>query len=85
MLDQVTIQSLYASKASKPKQRKPLGKVLTSEGWQTVYKKTDYDYGAFEGRVGSIRRSRKGATRRLANGRRYYINVTNEVVAYKLT
>lgn len=29
--------------------------------------------GAFEGKVGTVTRSRKGATRRNANGRRYYV------------
>lgn len=32
----------------------------------------DFDLGTFQGKVGSIRRSRKGASRRMPNGRRYY-------------
>lgn len=40
------------------------------------------DVGHFEGRAGSIRRSRKGATRRLANGRRYYVQGDCIILAY---
>ena len=42
------------------------------------------ELGSFQGRAGSLRRSRKGATRRLANGRRNYIAPWNgRVVSYK--
>jgi len=38
----------------------------------------------FEGKVGTVRRSRKGRTRRNANGRRYYVrNFDLDIVAYK--
>lgn len=42
--------------------------------------------GSFQGRVGSMRRTRKGATRRNPNGSRRYVNNTNQeqVVAYKV-
>lgn len=41
----------------------------------------------FEGNVGTLRRSRKGATRRNANGRRYIVGQYEapQVVAYKVT
>lgn len=41
------------------------------------------DFGKFEGKAGDIVRNRKGATRRKANGRRYYVTSSDvEVVAY---
>jgi hypothetical protein len=46
-------------------------------------KSSDY-VGAHQGNVGSIRRSRKGASRRMANGRRFYVAGSPEVVAYKV-
>jgi hypothetical protein len=40
-------------------------------------------FGKFEGKAGSVVRNRKGATRRMPNGRRYYVRPTDlEVVAY---
>lgn len=39
--------------------------------------------GRYEGKVGTMRRTRKGATRRNANGRRFY-NGLDQVVAYKV-
>jgi hypothetical protein len=92
MLSDSQVTDLYAAKSSKKKQRahrKSLGKVFIEvEGKlvsQPVYKMGDFDFGKFEGKAGSIRRSRKGASRRLANGRRRYVNLTNEVIAYRLT
>lgn len=36
-------------------------------------------FGKFHGRAGGIRRTRKGATRRLANGSRFYLHGEGEV------
>ena len=43
------------------------------------------DIARFEGKAGTIRRSRKGATRRLANGSRRYVDSGEvDMVAYKV-
>lgn len=50
--------------------------------WQTSKPK---NVGSYQGRAGSIRRSAKGRTRRMPDGKRKYIIEagTTEVVAYK--
>lgn len=89
MLDEAQVADLYASKQDKRKPAKGKGYVLLNTGdgieRQTIQRMGDYDFGSFEGKVGSIRRSRKGATRRVPNGSRKYVRMTNEVIAYKLT
>lgn len=39
--------------------------------------------GAFQGNVGSPRRSRKGRTYHAPNGRRFYVRDSEEVLAYR--
>lgn len=84
MLTPAQVEALYAPKPSK---KKGLGKVLTSEGWTVIEKMGDYNFGGFQGKAGTIRRNRKGATRRLPNGsRRHFMPYMEgiEVIAYKL-
>lgn len=77
MLDNATLQSLL----NPPKrQAKGIGKALIHGEWVTLTKKMDV--GHFEGNVGTKRRTRKGATRVNANGRRFYCNIESEVSAY---
>jgi len=57
-------------------------KVFTSEGWVSM-KVNATTVGAFEGKAGSLRRSRKGRTYRMANGRRFYNDLEATVLAYK--
>ena len=53
---------------------------------EAITPETRASLGKYEGRAGSIRRSRKGRTRRMPNGRRFYNGITDhEVVAYRLT
>lgn len=54
---------------------------LIKRAWQ----KGDHELiGAYEGKVGSMKRSSKGRSSRLPNGRRYYVNNYDvDVVAYK--
>jgi len=69
-----------------PKKKAPqgVGRKFTSEGWETLT--TTTECGTFRGKAGSIRRNRKGATRRLPNGWRTYPawNDGTEALAYKL-
>ena len=101
MLSEATIAELFASRdkrkqvkllASKTKTSKGRALVRNSEGqleWVLIEKMGDFDLGKHVGNVGTMRRSRKGASRRMPNGKRYYqphdfdTNGT-EVVAYKL-
>lgn len=95
MLSEATIADLFASRSAK-KQSKAVGKgraiIRNSEGTLetvTIKKMGDFDLGKHVGKVGSIRRSRKGASRRLPNGKRYYQHHdydanAQEVVAYSL-
>jgi hypothetical protein len=43
---------------------------------------TARNVGSFQGRAGSIRRNRKGATSRMPNGTRKYIDNQTAVIAY---
>lgn len=53
---------------------------------EAITPETRASIGKFEGRAGSIKRSRKGRTSRMANGRRFYNGITeHEIVAYRLT
>jgi len=91
MLDQELIDTLYATRTGKnsPRakgkvfERKP-GELAT---WTGIAKMGDHDFGSFEGKVGSVRRSTKGRSRRMPNGRRKYVQNWFEettVIAYKL-
>lgn len=87
MLDDATVEQLYAAKnAKRTKQGK--GYVILRGGEKQIIEKMgDFEFGAFVGKVGSIRRSRKGASRRLPNGRRKYDAPWDgklDVVSYKL-
>jgi hypothetical protein len=97
MLSEAQLNELYAprevskrSKASKGKQSKGTVIVRTSTGVleaRKITKMGDHDFGAFVGKVGTMRRSTKGATRRMPNGSRKYQLAWYEeetVVAYKL-
>lgn len=92
MLSQEQLDAVFAHKASK-RQAKGKGKAFVRiEGkleHTTIRKMGDFDFGQHHGKVGSIRRSNKGASRRMPNGSRYYVahdydRDKPEVVAYKL-
>lgn len=56
---------------------------LTEDGWQKGKPPTG-SVGSFVGRAGSMRRSRKGRTTRVANGSRKYLRgEPDTVLAYK--
>lgn len=83
MLTPAQVEQIYQRKPSKVAK----GKALTRDGWETIEKVGDYNLGSYQGKVGSIRRNRKGATRRLPNGSRRYFEPFmegKEVIAYKL-
>lgn len=83
MLTPAQVEDIYRRKPSKASK----GKALTRDGWEEITKVSDFNLTAFAGKVGTIRRNRKGATRRLPNGsRRHYGPYMDgkEVIAYKL-
>ena len=94
MLSQAKIAELFADKKTKREQRKAgKGKVFirNEHGLVTeiITKMGDYDLGQHVGKVGTMRRSRKGASRRMPNGKRSYQPHDydadgTEVVAYSL-
>jgi hypothetical protein len=84
MLTPAQVSDLYAPKTRKGKS---LGKAFTRDGWESITKVGDYNLGSFQGKVGSIRRSAKGRTRRMPDGSRRYFEPYmegKEVIAYKL-
>lgn len=91
MLSEVQLAAIYAPKASRRKASKGRAFVRGNDGIESVVitKMGDFDLGKHVGKVGSMRRSRKGQSRRMPNGRRSYQPRdydTNgvEVVAYSL-
>lgn len=96
MLSEDKIAELYAPRSDKPRTgskgiKQGKGFVMVrNEGElekQTITKMGDHDFGSFVGKVGSMRRSSKGASRRMPNGRRKYESgwwLEDRVIAYKL-
>lgn len=91
MLSQAKIADLFADKRKQRKAGKGKVFIRNEHGLVTeiITKMGDYDLGQHVGKVGSMRRSRKGASRRMPNGRRYYQphdydKDSQEVVAYSL-
>jgi len=76
MLTNADIDRLLGDKPSKQVN------VLTRDGW-VAWKTTAPIVGAYEGRAGTPRRSRKGRVWREPNGRREYLNGSDNVIAYK--
>jgi hypothetical protein len=65
------------------KEERPAGTAKWFDGVTWHYSKPQ-GTGSFQGRAGSIRRSSKGRTRRVANGKRkYIIDYDSTVVAYR--
>jgi hypothetical protein len=91
MLDQDLIDTLYATRTG-VKSPRALGKVITRNApgdleVSGIAKMGDHDFGSFQGKVGTMRRSTKGRSRRMPNGSRRYVHnwfESNTVVAYKL-
>jgi len=90
MIDQELIESLYATRTGKNSPRSK-GFVIerSEEGLEVrgIAKMGDHDFGSFQGKVGTMRRSTKGRSRRMPNGSRRYVHNWFEqptVVAYKL-
>lgn len=88
MLDTDLLAHLMSGKRRK-KETKPSSKgyalVRTSEGIERENLTTGITdlVGSYQGNVGSTRRSKKGRTTRLPNGRRYYVHGEgSDVVAY---
>jgi hypothetical protein len=75
---------LKALLAGAPKKNRSTGYALVKrDGQLERVPLSEVDIGAFQGKAGTIRRSRKGAMRRQANGRRFYAPYgKSEVVAY---
>lgn len=90
MLSQAEIAALYAPREARTgKKGKGFVMVRTEDGLskQVIEKMGDHDFGAFEGKVGTMRRSTKGRTRRMPNGSRRYVRswfAEDAVVAYSL-
>jgi len=65
----------YLMKPKPRKTAKPKYWVRKADGSLEGYanKPTGLNSGSYQGKAGSIRRNRKGATRRLANGSRRYV------------
>lgn len=83
MLTPAQVEAIYRRKPSKASK----GKALTRDGWEVITKVSDYNLDGFQGKVGTVRRNRKGATRRLPNGTRKHFGPYmegKEVIAYKL-
>jgi len=92
MIDQELIDTLYATRTGKNSPRS-LGKVFQRgengelASFTGIAKMGDHDFGSFQGKVGSVRRSAKGRTRRMPNGRRKHEFgwwLDDRVLAYKL-
>jgi hypothetical protein len=90
MLDEATLAAIFTHKADKAKRRVKQGKgrvfVRTLEGLtsEVIERMGDYDFQQFEGKVGTMVRSRKGRTYHAPNGSRKFVVISSEVVAYKL-
>ncbi len=82
-LSDAAIKMLFAPKPRKLRTSKRYMVTNTSEGLVREPFATS-EIAHYEGKVGTVRRSRKGKTQRQANGRRFYVpNFDKEVVAYK--
>jgi hypothetical protein len=75
-LDARLIESLLA-----PAKRQPAKLAFVNGAWEDI-KLTKDTVGAHEGRAGTVVRTRKGATRRMPNGRRFYNDYEMIVDAY---
>jgi hypothetical protein len=77
------VKQLMAKKVSKPAKwamlRNESGLEIVA-----VNKSTTVRVGSFQGNVGSIARSRRGRTYRKPNGERYYLQGSEDIVAYKV-
>jgi hypothetical protein len=85
MLTPAQVSDIYTRKAKGGKVA--LGFAITRDGREPITKMGDYNIEGFAGRAGTIRRNRKGATRRMPNGTRRYFGPYmdgKEVIAYKL-
>jgi hypothetical protein len=77
------IESLMAP-TNDPRKKKYNAIVRTAEGLEQQQVKTS-QFGRFEGKAGTKRRSRKGMVRTMPNGSRYYNGITEvEVVMYQV-
>jgi hypothetical protein len=82
-MDNELIKLLLAPRAAKARAAQPTAIVRGSEGLERA-SVDSLAKGQFVGKQGTPRRSRKGATRIAANGRRYYeVAWDSPVVAYK--
>jgi hypothetical protein len=78
MLTDADIDAILGDKPTKQR-----GNIWTpGKGWEGG-KITATTVGAYEGKTGTKYRSRKGRTWTRPNGRRYYNNLTESVVAYR--
>ena len=74
------VAGLMTKKVSKPKK----WAMLSNGEIVPLNKGTTVRVGSFQGKVGSMARSRKGRSYRKPNGERYYLAGSQDVVAYKV-
>lgn len=87
MLTPAQVEDIYRRKPSKASKGRALVRNGSEVAWEDITTIGDLNLGSYQGKVGTVRRNRKGATRRLPNGsRRFYRNYMDgkEVIAYKL-
>lgn len=87
MLTPAQVDAIYRRKPSKVAKGRALVRNGNEVVWEDIEKVGDYNLNGFAGKVGTIRRNRKGATRRLPNGTRRHFGPYmegKEVLAYKL-
>jgi hypothetical protein len=81
-MDRELIEALMSNKPKASKTVKPNALIRTENGIEQVVLKSS-EFGAFQGKTGSIKRSRKGRTYRQSNGYvKFAPNWEKEVIAY---
>lgn len=87
MLTPAQVEAIYRRKPSKASKGRALVRIGSKVEWEDIVTVGDYNLNGFAGKVGTVRRNRKGATRRLPNGTRRHFGPYmegKEVIAYKL-
>lgn len=90
MIDKETLRMLMLPKDKRPKKKKApnykkgFALVRTEQGLEKVpLSQVSYSIGKFEGKQGTTKRSSKGRTSILPNGKRYYNGLLErDIVAY---
>ena len=78
------VKDLMTKKVSKPRKWALLRNESGTLEMVSVSKSTTERVGSFQGNVGSMARSRKGRSYRKPNGERYYLQGSQDVIAYKV-